>query len=273
MTHVTSSLLREQLVATLEEALRLHQLLVDHARDPHVPLSDLIAQVSLVERLDDHRDELLAGLRREARATSRVDRGSQPVREVVLEVLSNFGCPQNARFLEEYLWSHRQLQLDSRALAPLRRDEQRSWQRAPGARAAYLAPALHEDGTANARWLTSSAWDLERRIVAPGRTELLLDMQKILILTGWPDPDGDPDRPRHASDAVLERYARQVLRVRPLPPTASAREVWDWRMNVRTAAEKMVAGITADDEHRRREVASSLADLPERDRIWGRSAA
>ena len=50
--------------------------------------------------------------------------------------------PQNAGFLEGYLWATRQLQLDSRAFAPLRRDEQRAWQRAPGARDAYIQVVL-----------------------------------------------------------------------------------------------------------------------------------
>lgn len=271
MTVVSTSLLREQLVATLEETLRIQRQLVDRARDPHVPLPDLIAQVSLVERLDDHRDELLAGLRREAKAISRAEHRSQPVREVVLGALTAFGCPQNARFVGEYLWAHQHLQLDSRALAPLRRDEQRAWLRAPGAREAYIAPALHEDGTANTRWITSSAWDLQRRIVTPGQPELLLDVHKILILTGWPESD-ETERPRHPSDTVLERYARQILRIRPLPPSADSSVALQWRMDVRRTAEKVAAGLAADDERQRRQAAERLTSLPERDRVWGRAA-
>jgi hypothetical protein len=271
MTDVSSFLLREQLVATLEETLRIQRQLVDRARDPRVTLPDLIAQVSLVERLDDHRDELLAGMRREAKASSRAERGSPPVREVVLSALTEFGCPQNARFLGEYLWTHQQLQLDSRALAPLRRDEQRAWLRAPGAREAYIAPALHEDGTPNTRWITSSAWDLERRIVAPGQPELLLDVHKILVLTGGQEAD-ETERPRRPSDTVLEQYARQVLRIRPLPPSADTSDALRWRMDVRRTAEKVAAGLGEHDERQRKEAAALLAGLPERDRIWGRSA-
>jgi len=50
--------------------------------------------------------------------------------------LAYFRWPQNAGFLEEYLLAKHQLQLDSRAFAPLRRDERNAWDRAPGAREA-----------------------------------------------------------------------------------------------------------------------------------------
>ena len=47
---------------------------------------------------------------------------------------------------------------------------------------AYIVPALNPDGTANPRWLTSSAWDLPRRVVASTDTERLFDLQKIIAL-------------------------------------------------------------------------------------------
>jgi hypothetical protein len=265
---VSSSLLREQLAATLEETLRVQQQLVANARDPQVTLPELFAQVDVVERLDDYRDELLAGLRREARARARVDRRSPPVREIVLGVLADFGCPQNARFLEEYLWVSRHTQLDSRALAPLRRDEQRAWVRSPRAREAYIAPALHEDGTANARWITSSAWDVQRRIVSPGLTERLLDLHKILILADGPGAGGE--RPRRPSDTMLERYAEQVLDAEPLPPSATTGEAVRWRLRMRRMAERESRRLAADDERRRKERAAHLTGMPERERIWGR---
>lgn len=268
---MSSSLLREQLATTLEETLRIQQQLVVNARDPLVTLPELIAQVDVVERLGDHRDELLAGLRREARARARVDRRSPPVRQVVLGVLADFGCPQNARFLEEYLWATHHLQLDSRALAPLRRDEQRAWLRSPRARDAYIAPALHEDGTANARWITSSAWDLERRIVSPGRTERLLDIQKILILADQPGDDVDAERPRQPYDTVLERYAGQVLDAEPLSPSATAAEAAQWRTGVRRLAQVECRRLAAQDARRRADRAARLSGMPERERIWGRA--
>ena len=98
-------------------------------------------------------------------------RTSPPVREILLETLADFRWPQNAGFLEEYLLAKYQLHVDSRAFAPLRRDERNAGDRAPGARESHIAPALKPDGSANPRWITRSDWDIERRIVATRRTE------------------------------------------------------------------------------------------------------
>jgi hypothetical protein len=269
---MTSSPLRDQLVATLEEVLLLQRQLVADARDPEVPAGDLVTQVSVLERLDDRRDELIALLRRETSAGRRTDRRGPPLRQVVVDALTEFRWPQNARFLEEYLWATSQLQLDSRALASLRRDEQRSWERAPRARDAYVAPALHEDGSANPRWITNSAWELERRIVVSDRTERLLNLQKILTLAGRRGTRAEIERPRRPSDAVLERYAEQLLSIEPLPPSTTGDDARTWRLRVRKAAEKLIGELRREDDPRREEIAAQLADMPEHDRIWGRQA-
>jgi hypothetical protein len=261
---------RDDLVATLEETLRLQQRLVTDARDAEVPVTELVAQVSVLERLDDQRDQLISQLRRAASAGIRAERPGPPIREVVLDALADFRWPQNAGFLEEYLWVKRQLQLDSRAFAPLRRDERRAWQRSPGARGAYVAPALNPDGSANPRWITSSGWDLERRIVASEQTERLFDLMKIYTLVGRPGTaEADNARPRDPADALLENYAKQLLDTEPLPATAATNEIGPWRARIRTQVGDLIGEIRRNDEPRRKQIARQLADLPERDRIWG----
>src|SRR5437773_3931319 len=98
---------RDELVTTLEEALHLQHQLVNAARDDGVPIADLVAQVSVLERLDDRRDELISQLRRTASAGIRATRPGPPIREVVLDILAELRWPQNAGFLEEYLWAKR----------------------------------------------------------------------------------------------------------------------------------------------------------------------
>ena len=186
MSTVKVPAVRDELAATLQETLLLQQRLMDDVRDEAVPVADLVAQVTVLERLDDRRDQLISQLRRTVSAGNRPARTSPPVREILLETLAHFRWPQNAGFLEEYLLARHQLQVDSRAFAPLRRDERKAWDRAPGAREAYIAPALKPDGSANPRWITRSDWDLERRIVATPRTERLFDLYKIYVLAGRP---------------------------------------------------------------------------------------
>jgi hypothetical protein len=257
-------------VSTLEEILELQRRLVAAARSSKIPVTDLVAQVSVLERLDDRRDDLLEDLRRAASKDLRLARPGRPVREVVLDALTELRWPQNAAFLEEYLWAAHQLQIDSRAFAPLRRDERRVWKRAPGSRA-FVAPALSEDGTANPHWLTSSSWALERRIVT-SRTTDLLDLQKILSLAGRPEAGEDTARPWRATDALLERYARQILKIEPPPVSADPQQALEWRLAVKDNARARVGEIRRDDEPARQQAAARLAGLPLQDRIWGRAA-
>jgi hypothetical protein len=265
---------RDELVATLEEALRLQQRLVEDARDVAVPVGDLVAQVTVLERLDDRRDVLISQLRRSASAGIRAAGPGAPIREVVLETLDELRWPQNAGFLEEYLWAKRQLQLDSRAFAPLRRDERRAWQRAPGSRDAYIVPALNPDGSANPRWITSSAWDLERRIVASAQTERLFDLQKVYSLAGRPGSANSQARgPRSPIDALLEQYAKQILGTEPLPASASGDETSAWRARVREHAKNLIGEIRRQDEPHRKQIARQFAHLPENDRVWGQDTA
>jgi hypothetical protein len=184
------------------------------------------------------------------------------MRANVLEVLDQLGWPQNAGFCEEYLWARRQLQLDSRAFASLRRDEQRSWHRSPASRDAYIVPALNPDGTANPRWLTSSAWPLERRVVASPRTEELYDLQKIASL--------DVRGHRGPLGTLLERYAKQVLDIDPPPVSATPAQTSAWRTRVRQHARELIDVIRGHDDPRREALARDLESLPERDRAWGR---
>lgn len=216
----------------------------------------------MLGRLDQRREELIGELRRTTSAGLRATRPGPPIREVVLDALDELGWPQNARFLEEYLWAKRQLQLDSRAFASLRRDELRAWQRAPGARRAYIVPALNADGTANPRWLASSAWDLPRRVIASADTERLFDLQKILALhvRGSRGPLG----------TLLEHYATQVLAIEPPPVSASVTATRAWRRHVRSNATTLSEAIRARDEESRVRIARRLAARPATERAWGR---
>jgi hypothetical protein len=273
MSSVNTPTVRDELAAILEETLRLQQRLMDDVRDDAVPVADLVAQVSVLERLDDRRDRLIGQLRRTASAGMRPARTSPPVREILLETLAHFRWPQNAGFLEEYLLARHQLQLDSRAFAPLRRDERNAWDRAPGAREAYIAPALKPDGSANPRWLTRSDWDLERRVVATPRTERLFDLYKIYVLAGRPgSAEASYRGPRSPVDALLEKYAHDILDTEPPPASASEEEFSTWRADVRERAGTAIGEIRREDEPDRKQIARRLAGLPGRDGIWGRDA-
>jgi hypothetical protein len=259
---VNLPLVRDELADALEQTHRLAQRLAGDARDDRVPVTDLVAQATILERLDERRDELISELRRTASAGIRATTPGPPIREVVLDALDGLGWPQNAGFLEEYLWARHQLHLESRAFASLRRDERRAWHRAPGTRAAYIVPALNHDGSPNPRWLTSSAWDLEHRVVASAQTEHLFDLQKLYSLNvrGSRGPLG----------TLLERCAKQILAIDPPPVSASAAQVRAWRLHVREHARALIAEIRERDDPLRERIARHLARLPDQNQVWGR---
>jgi hypothetical protein len=253
---------RDDLAAALEEIVRLARRLAQDARDTEVPVADLVAQAAMLGRLDQRRDELIGELRRTASAGLRATQPGPPIREVVLAALDELGWPQNARFLEEYLWARRQLQLDSRAFASLRRDELRAWRRSPGSRTAYIVPALNPDGSANPRWLTSSAWELPRRVIASPATERLFDLQKIhaLRVRGSRGPLG----------TLLERYTAAILAIEPPPVSASLTATRTWRTQVRSHTTALIEAIRVHDDADRDQLAASLTTLTETARVWGR---
>jgi hypothetical protein len=258
---VSVTAVRDDLAAALEETLELARRLAEDARDTDVPVAELVAQATLLGRLDQRREELIGQLRRTASAGLRATAPGPPIREVVLSALDELGWPQNARFLEEYLWAKHQLQLDSRAFASLRRDELRAWRHSPGARSAYIVPALNRDGSANPRWLTSSAWDLTLRVIASAETERLFDLQKILALRvrGSRGPLG----------TLLERYVTQILATEPPPVSASVTATRAWRIHARSHAAALIEAIRSRDDADRDQLAAKLADLPDHDRLWG----
>ena len=258
---VSLAAVRDDLAAALEETLKLARQLAEDARDTDVPVAELVAQATMLGRLDERRAELIGELRRTASAGLRATTPGPPIREVVLDALNELSWPQNARFLEEYLWAKRQLQLDSRAFASLRRDELRAWRRSPGARSAYIVPALNPDGSANPRWLTSSTWDLPRRVIASAETERLFDLQKILALNvrGSRGPLG----------TLLERYVTRILAIEPPPVSASAGATRAWRTHVRSQTAALIEAIRTRDDADRDRLASWLARLPDQDRLWG----
>ncbi len=263
--HVSVPVVRDELVATLEESLRVARQLAADARDDDVPVAELVAQATMLGRLDERREELIDQLRRTASAGMRATQPGPPIREVVLASLDELGWPQNAGFLEEYLWAKCQLQLDSRAFASLRRDERRAWQRTPGGRIAYIVPALNPDGTANPRWLSSSAWDLDRRVIASPQTERLLNLEKIAALRvrGSRGPLG----------TLLERYAQEILEIDPPPVSATTAKTAAWRAHVRAHTTALIWQIREQDDLDRQRVARRLARLPDHDQLWGQEWA
>jgi len=78
--------------------------------------------------------------------------------------------------------------------------------------------------------------------------------------------------PRTPVDALLGKYAQDILDTEPPPASASDTEFRAWRAQVRERVGIAIGENRREDEPDRRRIAGQLADLPDRERIWGRDA-
>jgi hypothetical protein len=91
-----------------------------------------------------------------------------PAREQVHQALTLVGVPAAPKLIGAVHSAFFAGQLAASQLASLRRDEERSYRAAPGARPYYLCPALTSDLLSPARALLCvSTWPLEQRIMGP----------------------------------------------------------------------------------------------------------
>jgi len=209
----------------LLESIAHHDRLLGLVDDATTPPGRLVDEVTLLESLDDERDELIQRLREESRNAAVDEARRQPVRVLVLNALAEMKVPQNAAFMQEFIWGRFRVDLETRGFGSLRRDERRSWERNPEKRAAYVAPALTPFGESRADYMTRSDWPLARRIIVSEATERILDLRKIrILLDAWDDEDSGFRSP---FDAPLERYAVEVLGL-PAPRTVPDARGSDW---------------------------------------------
>lgn len=158
-------------------------------------------------------------------------------RDRIHQVLTLLTVPASPRLIDQVcqgLWG-----VELGAVTSLRRDEERSWRSAPGARAFYVCPTLHHGSLKPVRaLLTLSTWELEQRIFGPasallhrlvvavrvadtianlnatttGQAELLTWLA-VDIPNALPRGTGvlpDPHRVRDAAELALQNHDTQI---------------------------------------------------------------
>jgi hypothetical protein len=258
---------RGELRNVLLDQLAIVRSLLDSVEDPTVATAQLAHLAMSLERLDDRRNQLLRTLREEA-TEARKREEERSVRQFVLRALDEMRVPQNAGFLQEYVWAREAVDLNTRGFGALRRDERRSWHRFPGRRLAYIVPALDVEGRALARWLTRSDWTLERRIVAAGGGERILELQKLRTLLNARQGQEEHDELGDPFSPVIEKYAREVLDVTP-PRGDRAAGCESWFDDVAQRVDAELAQLGPVVAEARLAAASLLARSSEEEQLWG----
>jgi hypothetical protein len=265
-----SSDVRDELRNVLVDQRGIIDMLLGSANDPSVPAAQLAHWAEWLERLDDRRDELIRALREESTEVRKREE-ERSVRQFVLRALEELESPQNAGFLQEYVWARYGVDLDTRGFGALRRDERRSWSRNPGRRLAYIVPTLDAEGHPLARWMARSDWSLEQRITVAGEGHRLLDLNKIRALSRARFAGKQNGEPGDPLGLLIEKYARDIIAYEPVvDEDADRREARIAELRERVdAAFSDLSGRVASAQQA---AAERLAGRPEEEQLWGVSS-
>jgi hypothetical protein len=191
-------------------------------------------------------------------------RGQRPMRELVLDVLSELDVPAQPRLISEIAFIRFGQLLPPERFASLRRDEERAYLNNPTARPAWVVPAINCLGLhAYARIVTSSTWLVEKRLIG-GLSLRANHLRTTLSLVQlWERlPDG-PASPTAVSLAeIIARFASTIAGALEHGAFTDAQQVLD-------ATHKELEAIDTLDQQEREEAARKLHGQAERFQLWG----
>ncbi|MEU0785364.1 hypothetical protein ABZ341_27760 [Streptomyces sp. NPDC006173] len=194
-----------------------------------------------------------------------------PAREQVHQVLTLLAVPAAPKLISTVHEAFFTGALAPSRLTSLRRDEERSYRGAPGARPYYLCPALTSDLLSPARGLlTVSTWSLEQRIVGPlsARVHFLTSALNIADATERLDPDTLPLPARQ----LLARYAQNIPGAQP--PISQSHPVGaplDLALLRRAAEDELTLHTESDTASRTQAAARARSQLDDAALLFGGS--
>ncbi|MFD0119585.1 hypothetical protein ACFVZL_34905 [Streptomyces sp. NPDC058320] len=168
-----------------------------------------------------------------------------PAREQVHQVLTLLTVPAAPKLISTVHEAFFTGALAPSRLTSLRRDEERSYRSAPGARPYYLCPALTADLLSPARGLlTVSIWPLEQRIVGPlsARVHFLTSALNIADAAERLDLDSLP----LAARQLLVRYAQNIPGAQPPVQQRAAAHAIDLPLLRRAAQDELALHTDSD---------------------------
>jgi hypothetical protein len=194
-----------------------------------------------------------------------------PAREQVHQVLTLLAVPASPKLISTVHEAFFAGALAPSRLTSLRRDEERSYRSAPGARPYYLCPALTSDLLSPARGLlTVSTWPLEQRIVGPlsARVHFLTGALNIADAADRVSGGTLPLPARH----LLLHYARNIPGAQPpAPHPTEAGLPIDLTLLRRAAQDELALHATSDSTTRTQAAARARRQLDDAGLLFGGS--
>jgi hypothetical protein len=177
-------------------------------------------------RLEEQAERLRVRARRAARVAeanapapggqkAAVLEATTATRDVAIAALNELGVPSGPKAVADYAALRFGASLDSRAMASLRRGDQRSWRSTTSVRPVYIVPALEGHRFLPLRGKVAlSSWPLRMRLIGPWseRADHLRATQNVARQIGWLAEA----RPEIAARMLplLHRYANTVPGIR-----------------------------------------------------------
>ncbi|MEU4615206.1 MULTISPECIES: hypothetical protein [Streptomyces] len=194
-----------------------------------------------------------------------------PAREQVHQVLTLLAVPAAPKLISTVHEAFFAGALAPSRLTSLRRDEERSYRSAPGARPYYLCPALTSDLLSPARGLlTVSTWSLEQRIVGPlsARVHFLTSALNIADAAERLDAEALPLPARQ----LLVRYAQNIPGAQPsVQQSNPARAPVDLALLRRAAEDELALHTESDTTSRTQAAARARSQLDDAALLFGGS--
>lgn len=197
-------------------------------------------------------------------ATPRARKPGKPLRELALDALDDLGVPAAPALIADLTAALTGERPSPSRFASLKRDEENAARRNLAARPAWIVPAISAAQlTAIPRILTSSTWELERRII--GSRSIRTDNLRIAISLA--------NRLAHLREAGAAE-AKSVERLlfpfaRSVPGALDTRQPIDTK-RVIDAARAELALLEPADIEERRAAAAKLSSSSTYFKLWGR---
>ncbi|MEU2772483.1 hypothetical protein ABZ646_06040 [Streptomyces sp. NPDC007162] len=267
----------EERMQQLQQAMRRAQLARDSDQVKH--LRDELRRTqrawdALFEQTEDGQDAPAPDAA--SRSASAPDATTEPpallpAREQVHQVLTLLAVPAAPKLISTVHEAFFAGALAPSRLTSLRRDEERSYRSAPGARPYYLCPALTSDLLSPARGLlTISTWHLEQRIVGPlsARVHFLTSALNIADAAERLDLDSLPLPARQ----LLVRYAQNIPGAQPpIPQHTAAPAPIDLPLLRRAAQDELALHTDSDTRTRSEAAGRARRQLDETGLLFGGS--
>jgi len=212
-----------------------------------------------------------AELRRRAQRTSRSieharvgrDAGSRiSARAQAITALSEMDVPAPAREIAAYHAARFGQTLDVRALASIRRDERKAWERSQGTHPVYLAPALETRFFRPVRGpMTLSTWPMEKRLI--GSSSARIDHLRLAIRIAEMADKLSGTVAAEALGKLVWRYAGSI------PGAAQPGKSVEPAIIAAAARTELELVASQDDKDRAAGAQRALAQLSDEQQLWG----